>query len=142
MKDLQVLPVLSEKVYGQSQQHNRFAFIVPKSANKHTVARAVAEQYEVDVVSVTIVNRVGKAVRTYRNKRFTAGSRSDSKKAYVTIKAGQSLPIFASVEDSEEKPAKADKKAESTKSNVKTTVKTASKTPVAKRIFSRKSGEK
>ena len=142
-KEVFVAPVVSEKVYGLSKVHNRFAFIVPKSANKHSVARAVEAQYDVQVTDVTIVNKVGKTVRAYRNRRFTTGSRSDVKKAYVTIKAGQSLPIFAAVEEAaEQKPAKADK-AEA-KKTTKTTVTQAPKKPgLAKRVLRQnKSGEK
>lgn len=110
-KTMFISPVVSEKVYAQSNSLNRFAFIVPGDANKHEVARAVALQYGVEVTNVAIINRGGKSVRTYRNKRFTSGNRSDSKKAYVTLKSGQSLPIFAAVEEAAE-PKKTDKKAD------------------------------
>lgn len=109
MKDFVLKPRVSEKVYGLSTALNTFAFLVPKDANRHTVARAVSAQYEVDVENVNILNQKGKAVRTYRNKRFTAGDRSDFKKAYVTLKKGQSIPVFAAVEEAEEKSEKTQK---------------------------------
>ncbi|QQS64816.1 50S ribosomal protein L23 [Candidatus Saccharibacteria bacterium] len=114
-----LIPVVSEKAYGASSSLNRFAFVVPKTANKHEVARAVAAQYGVEVVSVAIVNQLGKTTRAYRSKRMVSGSRSDYKKAYVTIKAGQSLPIFAAVEEAEApKPAKEAKSSDKPKKSL------------------------
>ncbi|MDQ3094174.1 MAG: 50S ribosomal protein L23 [bacterium] len=143
-KDLFVAPVVSEKVYGLSTAHNRFAFIVPVSSNKHTVARAIEAQYGVEVLNVAIVNKLGKKVRTYRNKRFTTGSRNDVKKAYVTLKEGHSLPIFAAIEESaEDKPVKKATKTEDSKRSVNTTAKAPNKAGLAKRVLRQnKSGEK
>ena len=112
MKDFVLKPRMSEKTYGQSTALNTFAFLVPKDANRHSVARAVKAQYEVDVESVNILNQKGKTTRTYRNKRFTAGIRSDYKKAYVTLKEGQSIPVFAAVEEAQEKADKTEKAVE------------------------------
>ncbi|MDQ2973130.1 MAG: 50S ribosomal protein L23 [bacterium] len=142
-KDLFLAPIVSEKVYGLSTTHNRFAFIVPNSSNKHTVARAIEAQYGVEVIKVAIVNKLGKKVRTYRNKRFTTGSRNDVKKAYVTLKDGHSLPIFAAVEEAEEKSTKKTAKSEDTKRSVNTTIKAPKKAGLAKRVLRQnKSGEK
>lgn len=108
--DKQVIlkPRLSEKTYGLSLTGNTYTFEVPGDANKHTVARAVAAQFDVTVETVNIVNVKGKVKRTVRKGgRAVTGQRSDVKKAYVTIKEGQSLPIF----DAPEEDKKADKKA-------------------------------
>lgn len=112
-------PRMSEKTYALSED-GVFVFLVDNGLNKHQIAEAVASTYEVDVVNVNIVNQKGKEKRIYRNRRFYNGKRSDTKKAYVTLKEGQSIPIFAAVEEAEEKAekaqAKADKKSEKTAS--------------------------
>jgi large subunit ribosomal protein L23 len=106
-KQLLLKPRLSEKTYSLST--NRvYAFDVPKSANKHDVARAVAAQFEVTVVEVRIANLAGKAKRTIslsgrRVAQGAGGKQIDRKKAYVTLSEGQSLPFFAAVEEAEEK---------------------------------------
>ena len=106
-------PRLSEKAYALSQLRNVYAFEVPGDANKHTVARAVAEQFNVTVTEVNIMNVKGKQKRSVRKgSRPVMGKRSDIKKAYVTLKAGDRLPIFAAEEEAEEKAAKAAEKAE------------------------------
>lgn len=101
-KSIILLPRVSEKTYELSQEHNTYSFIVPKSANKQVVAKAVSEQFKVTVNAVRIANQQGKVKRTVRKGgRAVKGQRSDYKKAYVVLKVGDSLPIF-STED--EKP--------------------------------------
>lgn len=106
-------PRMSEKAYGVSQLRNTYVFDVDGDANKHTVARAVAEQYSVSVTSVRVVNQKGKVKRTVRKGgRPTQGYQSDYKKAYVTLKEGDTLPIFAAIEEAEAKDAKVAEKVE------------------------------
>jgi len=113
-KQLLLKPRLSEKTYALSTGRV-YVFDVPKSANKHEVAGAVAGQFEVEVASVRIANIAGKAKRTISlsGKRVAAGKggkQADKKKAYVTLAEGQSLPFFAAVEESEEKQAETQEK--------------------------------
>lgn len=103
-------PRLSEKTFGLANANTVYVFDVPANANKHTVAAAVAAQFEVTVVNVNMLNVKGKSKRTVRKGgRAVAGQQSDRKKAYVTLKEGQKLPFFETEEDKSEK--KADKKA-------------------------------
>jgi large subunit ribosomal protein L23 len=98
-KSITLKPIMSEKAYGLSRLRNTYVFAVPKGTNKHNVARAVSAQYEVTVTEVNITNIAGKAKRTVRKSgRAVAGRQSDVRKAYVTLKAGDSLPIFAALE--------------------------------------------
>lgn len=116
-KLITLVPRMSEKSYALSQALNTYVFDVPKSANKNTVALAVSAQFEVTVVGVNITNIKGKVIRTYRKRsRGGSGRQNDFKKAYVTLKEGDSLPLFAAVEEQEAKSEKlqeaADKAAE------------------------------
>lgn len=90
-----VTPRATEKAYGQSTK-NTYVFNVPLSANKQQIADAVAEQYGVEVKSVTTVVQNGKAVRFSRGKNRYPGTttRKDSKKAYVVLAAGSSIQLF------------------------------------------------
>ncbi len=106
-KSIILKPRMSEKSYGLSQTTNTFVFDVPAGVNKHNVARAVSAQYDVTVANVNIVNVKGKAKRTVTKRgRAAAGKQNDVRKAYVTLAAGQTLPIFAALE---EEAAKAEK---------------------------------
>lgn len=98
-------PRMSEKTYAQSE-NGVFVFLVDKNLNKHQIADAVAKTYDVEVTKVNVVVQKGKAKRLYRNRKFENGARADMKKAYVTLKEGQSIPIFAAVEEAEAKEGK------------------------------------
>lgn len=107
-KTLPLVPRMSEKAYAVSQTQGTYVFDVPQDANKHTVARAVSAQFDVTVTKVNITNIDGKAKRTIRKGgRVSQGKQADTKKAYVTLKKGESLPIFAAIEEAEEKDKKA-----------------------------------
>ncbi|SRR6266511_3564643 len=113
MEKLIVLkPRMSEKAYMLSQLTNTFVLEVPASASRDLVAKAVRAQFNVTVEGVNIINVKGKAKRTVRKGgRPTMGKRSDVKKAYVTLKAGDKLPFFAEIEEEAAKAEKADAKA-------------------------------
>lgn len=117
-------PRMSEKAYGLSQLNNTYVFEVPKSANKHTVADAVSAQFEVTVTNVRIANKKGKAKRTpMKRARPVEGREAHSKRAYVTIKQGDVIPVFAAVEEAEQKTEQ--KQAAVTKATEKAAKKTA-----------------
>lgn len=96
-------PRLSEKAYALSEQHNTYVFDVPALVNRFDIANAVSGQYGVNVASVRLAGIPGKAVRSYRNRgrRSISSKRSDLRKAYVTLKKGDKLPIFAAIEESQ-----------------------------------------
>lgn len=103
-----IKPRVSEKSYELSQQRNTYVFEVPRNANKLSITQLIESKFEVNVVSVNISNLKGKRVRSVRKGgKVSNGSRMDVKKAYVTLKAGQSLPIFAVEEKDADKAAKA-----------------------------------
>ncbi len=122
-KFMPLRPRMSEKAYALSQVSRTYVIDVPTNANKDTVAKAVAAQFEVAVETVRIVVAKGKTKRTIRKGgRPTNGKRSDVKKAYVTLKEGNALPFFAEIEEQAKKAdeaaakaAKKDKKKEGKK---------------------------
>lgn len=104
-------PRVSEKAYGMSQVLNTYVFNVPKDSNKLTVAQAVAAQFKVTVTTVNIINVKGKAKRTVRKGgKAVAGRDVDVKKAYVTLKEGDSIAVFDTEDKTEKKPAKKETK--------------------------------
>lgn len=98
--NISVRPRMSEKTFLLGTTKGVYVFDVPTGANKHVIASAVASQFGVTVVEVNTVNSKGKVTRTVRKGgRAIAGRRSDTKKAYVTLKAGEKLPFFDEPED-------------------------------------------
>jgi large subunit ribosomal protein L23 len=113
-KQIVLKPHLSEQAYQLSQTGNTYVLRVPLNANKHTVARAVAAQFDVTVETVNIANIQGKPKRVVAKggRRVSNGSRTDVKKAYVKLAAGQTLPFFEAEKAEEKKAEQAEKKAE------------------------------
>lgn len=68
----------------------KYAFIVDKSANKQEIARAVEEIYKDEDVKVVAVNTVNVKAKP-RRVRGRAGFKNAFKKAYVTLRPGDSL---------------------------------------------------
>lgn len=102
-KMIALKPRVSEKAYALSEQNNTYVFDVPTAANKFDIAVSVAAQFEVGVTNVRVAGVPGKALRSYRKggRRSINSQRSDIRKAYVTLKEGDKLPIFAAVETPE-----------------------------------------
>lgn len=84
-----IKPIVTERSTGLMEQ-NKYTFKVDKNANKIEIKHAVETIFKVNVVEVTTMNVAGKLKRQGR----TAGLTPAWKKAIVTIKAGQRLPIF------------------------------------------------
>lgn len=108
-------PRMSEKAYAQSHELNTFVFDVPKTANKFEIAKAVESQFSVSVENVKVLVAKGKTARSIRIggvRKNVYGKRTDIKKAYVRLKEGDTIPVFASIDEAEEKAKKAQAKAE------------------------------
>lgn len=80
-------PVVSEKSNLLAEKRNQMTFKVLPNATKQEIKAAVELLFGVEVAAVTTVTTKGKV------KRF--GRRSDVKKAYVSLAAGQSLDLEA-----------------------------------------------
>jgi large subunit ribosomal protein L23 len=85
-------PHVSEKSARTAEKANQMVFRVRRDSTKPEIKAAVELMFEVKVDAVRVVNVAGKT------KRFggRAGRRSDFKKAYVSLAAGQSID-FADV---------------------------------------------
>ena len=79
-------PVVSEKA-NAVQANNTIVFKVLKDASKPEIKTAVERIFGVEVDAVRTLNVKGKARRSIHGM----GRRSDWKKAYVTLKQGQSF---------------------------------------------------
>ena len=72
---------------------HKYVFKVAMDASKTDIKAAIEKRFNVKVSAVnTLINR-GKIVR----KRMAAGKKSNWKKAYITLKAGQKIAEFEGV---------------------------------------------
>jgi large subunit ribosomal protein L23 len=91
LRDVIIRPVVSEKSYALSEK-GVYIFVVAPETNKIEIRRAVEKIFNVRVTNVNTLNRSGKRKRNRRQSTF--GKRSDTKRAVVTLEAGQSIPLF------------------------------------------------
>jgi large subunit ribosomal protein L23 len=83
--------VVSEKSYSLSEK-GVYIFVVAPETNKIEIRRAVERVFNVKVINVNTLNRPGKRKRN--RKQATFGKRPDTKRAIVTLAAGQSIALF------------------------------------------------
>ena len=88
-RDILIAPVVSEKAYGLLDE-NKYTFIVAPGANKTQIKIAVEQVFGVTVTAVNTANREGKRIRT----RTGFGRRAASKRAIVSVKAGERIDIY------------------------------------------------
>jgi len=86
-------PVVTEKGVTKKEAERTLCFEVASKANKTQIKAAVQALFRVKVDEVRTVSHSGKL---RRRGRF-AGYRSDWKKAYVRLKAGEKMPEYAEI---------------------------------------------
>jgi large subunit ribosomal protein L23 len=86
-------PLVTEKGVTKKDGEQTLCFEVAVDANKTQIRQAVQALFKVKVADVRTSTTAGKL---RRRGRF-AGYRSDWKKAYVKLKAGQKTPEYAEI---------------------------------------------
>ena len=86
-------PLITEKGMLSSEENNTVVFEVDRRANKMQIKQAVESLFQVKVTRVNTLNMQGKKKRV----RFREGRRPDWKKAYVTLREGDSITFFEGV---------------------------------------------
>ncbi len=87
-----IQPLLTEKITALREKANTVGFVVHPDANRLQIKRAVEALLKVKVERVNVMNVRGKLKRLGR----FSGKRSDWKKAFVTLKAGEKLEMYES----------------------------------------------
>ena len=93
MRDLQdvlIKPMVSEKSIALMEE-GKYSFVVAKDANKIEIKQAVEKLFDVKVIAVTTRNVKGKLKTFGRYKGYSP----DTKRAIVTLKAGDKIEIFS-----------------------------------------------
>jgi large subunit ribosomal protein L23 len=90
--DVLLRPLLTEKITAIRELKNGVAFAVHRHATRIDIRRAVEKVFGVKVASVNVMNVRGKKKR---QGRFS-GKRSDWRKAFITLKAGEKVELYES----------------------------------------------
>ncbi len=83
-------PIVTEKAVDKKENESALCFEVHRDANKIQIKSAVEKLFKVKVAEVRTSIFEGKLRRRGRY----AGYRSDWKKAYVRLKAGEKMPEY------------------------------------------------
>lgn len=86
-------PLITEKGMRRNEEQNTVVFQVDNRANKLQIKQAVEVLFQVTVLGVNTLNMQGKKKRV----RMREGKRSDWKKAYVTLRQGDTITFFEGV---------------------------------------------
>lgn len=87
-------PIITEKSMRLASS-GTYMFDVNPTANKPMIVKAAKEQFKVDAINVRISILKGKEKRL----KGIVGTRSDRKRAYVTVKKGQKISVFEITEE-------------------------------------------
>ena len=83
-------PVITEKMTRDGEDFNRYGFVVPKSANKVEIRKAVESMYGVTVKDVNTMITKGK----YRRRGMRISQQPSYKKAIVKLHGDQKIALF------------------------------------------------
>ncbi len=91
MYDVLKRPLFTEKCDRLKDKFNQYTFEVELTANKIEIRQAVEKIFGVKVLSVNTLRMHGKVKRRGKSE----GRRPDWKKAIVTLKEGDTIPIWS-----------------------------------------------
>jgi len=89
-QDVVKRPLITEKAERNREAHRQYGFEVHREATKIQVKQAVEQLFSVHVTAVRTAITRGKTKRVGRS----IGQRPNWKKAFVTLKEGETIPLF------------------------------------------------
>ena len=95
--EILIKPIITEKMTAQGEKLNRYGFVVDKQANKLEIKAAVEKMYGVKVDGVNTQQYVGKVKTRNTTRGLAVGRVNRGKKAYVTLKEGETIDFYASI---------------------------------------------
>lgn len=95
MRDILIKPIITEKATKLSEKKAQYAFVVAKDSNKVQIKAAVEKMFGVNVKGVSTSITPGKLKNKFTKKGVIAGRKPSSKKAYVTLAAGESIDFYS-----------------------------------------------
>jgi len=84
-----IRPVLTEKTNVFKEKYNKYVFIVNKNANKIQIKNCIEKLFNVDVLKINTLIKLGKLRRRGRY----SGYKPDKKYAVIEIEKGQKINL-------------------------------------------------
>lgn len=95
--DILIKPIVTEKMTAQSEDLNKFGFIVDKKANKIQIKEAVEEMYGVTVERINTIRYAGKVKSRHTRSGVITGRTNAFKKAIVTLVQGDTIDFYSNI---------------------------------------------
>ncbi len=93
-----IKPLVTEKQTKITEKRpNRYGFVVRPEANKLQIKKEVEGLYNVTVVDVNTARFAGKRSSRYTKAGLVKGQRNAFKKAFVTLKDGETIDFYSNI---------------------------------------------
>jgi len=92
-----IRPIITEKATADSEDNNRFAFVVDKRANKIEIKKAVESFYGVNVENVRTMIMPKKRSVKYTKAGMVEGGKGSYKKAIVEVRSGETIDLYSNI---------------------------------------------
>lgn len=89
-----IKPLVTEKSNQVTEKQGKYVFLVEKSSTKSAIKAAVEDYFNVTVTAVNTSITPGKVKTKMTKKGFVAGRKPSTKKAYITLKEGNTIDIY------------------------------------------------
>ena len=90
-------PILTEKMMNETEQFNRYGFVVDKKANKIEIKKTIEELYGVNVLAIRTMNYPPIRKTRYTKSGVVSGKTNAYKKAIVQLEDGQSIDFYNNI---------------------------------------------
>ncbi len=94
MSDIIKRPLITEKAM-KLGENRQYVFQVDPNANKIEIKKEIEKMFEVNIVSIRTVRIKGKVKSRMTRRGYMRGKTPLKKKAYITLKEGQSIDIVS-----------------------------------------------
>jgi large subunit ribosomal protein L23 len=97
LTDVLKRPLITEKLSNLSEKLGQYGFEVDRKANKLQIKQAIEKMYGVNVKAVRTYTLPGKAKTRFTKQGFNRGMKQASKRAVVTLAAGETINFYSNV---------------------------------------------
>ena len=98
MAQIIIKPLVTEKQTKITEKNNnRYGFVVRPDADKLQIKKEVENLYKVSVIAVNTARYAGKRSSRYTKAGLVRGQKPSYKKAYVTLKDGDSIDFYSNI---------------------------------------------
>lgn len=97
MKRIILKPLITEKMTAETEEMNRYGFVVDPSANKIEIKSAIEGLYGVTVDKIQTMRYAGKSKSRFTKTGMINGKTNAYKKAIVSLAEGDTIDFYSNI---------------------------------------------